>query len=298
MGTQRHKPNETRLRPSPLPQTLSFSGKELLTRDRFREEVFRRDQSKCVICGAAGADAHHIIERRLFGDSAGYYLNNGATLCPVHHLQAEQTVLTVEEIRQAAGIPESQRVLLPQFYGGEIIDKWGNPFMSSGMRMRGELFQDPNIQKVLREAGVLDMFTKYVKYPRTQHLPFSPGAEPDDLIAASTDHFVGRQVVITEKLDGENMTLYGDYLHARSLSGNRNAWQSWIKNFHARLRNDIPIDWRVCGEYMYAAHSIQYADLASFFYVFSIWDESDIRRGKPRRFSVHRRFQRSSLPER
>ena len=43
----------------------------LLTRDEFREGVFARDHNNCVICGEPAADAHHIVERRLFSDG-GY----------------------------------------------------------------------------------------------------------------------------------------------------------------------------------------------------------------------------------
>lgn len=62
-----------------------------------------RDGGKCVICGEAAADAHHIIERRLWTDG-GYYLENGASLCSQHHVEAEMTVLSCDEIRSATGI--------------------------------------------------------------------------------------------------------------------------------------------------------------------------------------------------
>jgi hypothetical protein len=32
---------------------------KLLTRDEFREGVFKRDAHKCVICGEPAKDAHH-----------------------------------------------------------------------------------------------------------------------------------------------------------------------------------------------------------------------------------------------
>ncbi len=35
---------------------------------------------------------------------------------------------------------------------------------------------------------------------------------------------------------------------------------------------DIPGGWRVCGENLYATHSIPYDNLESFFMAFSIWD--------------------------
>ncbi|MCP5021342.1 MAG: RNA ligase family protein, partial [bacterium] len=37
--------------------------------------------------------------------------------------------------------------------------------------------------------------------------------------------------------------------------------------------HQIPDGYRICGENLFAQHSIVYEDLASYFYVFSIWDE-------------------------
>lgn len=57
---------------------------KLLRRDEFREAVFGRDVGACVVCGAPGQDAHHLVERRLFtgpGEAGGYFVDNGATLC-------------------------------------------------------------------------------------------------------------------------------------------------------------------------------------------------------------------------
>lgn len=48
------------------------------------------------------------------------------------------------------------------------------------------------------------------KYPRTPHLPWSPGATKDDVRCINTEIFTGKRVVITEKMDGENTTLYSD----------------------------------------------------------------------------------------
>ena len=83
---------------------------DLLLRDEFREGVFARDGYKCVFCKKTAEqtpegklDAHHIIERRLWNDG-GYYLDNGATVCEEHHLLCEQTVYSVEDVREAAGI--------------------------------------------------------------------------------------------------------------------------------------------------------------------------------------------------
>lgn len=114
-----------------------------------------------------------------------------------------------------------------------------------------------------------------IKYPRTKHFLWSPGATSDDKILKDTSCFNGKTVVITEKMDGENSTLARDYYHARSLDSKDHPSRSWIKQFHASIKNDIPEGWRICGENLYAKHSIGYDNLKSYFYCFSIWDENN-----------------------
>src|SRR6185369_8477297 len=173
---------------------------QLLTRDRFREGVFARDGYKCVICGRPAVDAHHILERRLF-DNGGYFVNNGASLCSDCHIAAETTVLSCEKIRVACGI--TKPVLPPHLYPDQVYDKWGNPIQTNGTRLRGELFDDESVQKILAQGNVLGLFTKYVRYPRTYHLPWSPNLTEDDRMMENTEGFVGKRVVVTVKLDGE-----------------------------------------------------------------------------------------------
>lgn len=113
---------------------------------------------------------------------------------------------------------------------------------------------------------------EYTKYPRTFHLPWSEAITSDDKVAHSVEHFVGRQVVVTEKMDGENTTLYRDHMHARSLDSKGGEDRAWVKQLWAQVRNDIPQGWRICGENLWACHSVHYTELKSFFYGFSIWD--------------------------
>ncbi|MEV0648356.1 RNA ligase family protein [Phytomonospora sp. NPDC050363] len=110
-----------------------------------------------------------------------------------------------------------------------------------------------------------------VPYPRTPHLPWSPGFTADDLRAGSVA-LEGREVVVTEKLDGENTTLYRDGLHARSLDSGHHPSRARIKALHGRVGRLIPEGRRVCGENMFARHSIAYDDLDGHFYAFSVWD--------------------------
>jgi hypothetical protein len=119
------------------------------------------------------------------------------------------------------------------------------------------------------------MTNKYYKYPRTPHLPWSQGVSSDDISLLSLDHWQDREVVVTEKLDGENTTMYSDHIHARSLDSKHHQSRDWVKGLHGQIRHLIPQGWRLCGENMYAQHSIAYEDLRSYFYVFSIWDEAN-----------------------
>ncbi|MFE5770047.1 RNA ligase family protein [Streptomyces sp. NPDC056485] len=109
-------------------------------------------------------------------------------------------------------------------------------------------------------------------YPRTPHLPWSPGAAADDVRAAGLTALAGREVVVTEKLDGENTTLYADGLHARSPDSGHHPSRAWVKGLQSRIGAGIPAGWRVCGENLYARHSLPYEDLDSWFYGFSVWD--------------------------
>ncbi|MGC0313543.1 RNA ligase family protein [Kitasatospora acidiphila] len=112
-------------------------------------------------------------------------------------------------------------------------------------------------------------------YPRTPHLPWSPGASGDDVRTGDLSGLRGLEVVVTEKLDGENTTLYQDGLHARSLDSAHHPSRTWVKALQGRIGPSIPAGWRICGENLYARHSIPYRELAGFFYGFSVWNSQD-----------------------
>jgi len=246
---------------------------KLLTRDEFREQTFERDNHKCVFCGEPAIDAHHIIERRLWGESQGYYLENGASVCEKHHLECEMTLIPLDEVRLACGIT---KVIVPEhMYPDHIYDKWGNHVLPNGQRTKGELFNDESVQKILAKGGVLDLFTDYVKYPRTHHVPWSPGLHDDDKVISSLDAFIGKRIIVTEKLDGENTSWYTNYTHARSIDSGNHPSRDRVKAMWSQIGYNIPERWRVCGENMYAQHSIAYDNLDSYFYGFSIWNEKN-----------------------
>jgi len=173
----------------------------LLTRDKFRNSVLARDGNACVFCGKPAVDSHHIIERRLF-ENGGYFIENGASVCQIHHLECEMTTISVEAVREACGI--THKVIPEHLYDDHVYDKWGNVILPDGQRMKGELFSDESVQKILKAGGVLDQFKRYYKYPRTYHLPHSPRMTDDDKLMPNFMGFRDTEIVISEKMDGEN----------------------------------------------------------------------------------------------
>jgi|SRR6056297_2581739 len=109
------------------------------------------------------------------------------------------------------------------------------------------------------------------KYPRTIHLPWSEGVSSDDIKTFDDSFFHGKKVVVTEKMDGENTTLYNNYIHARSIDSIDHESRHYVKNFWNGIKYLIPDNIRVCGENLYAKHSIYYNNLSSYFLCFSVW---------------------------
>ena len=119
---------------------------------------------------------------------------------------------------------------------------------------------------------------KKYKYGRTFHLPWSLGRSDDDKVHSEErieKMFAGREVVITEKLDGENTTIYHDgTTHARSLDSVFHASRSWVKAKAAEIATlGLSEGWRLLGENLYAKHAISYDRLPDYFMLFGISDE-------------------------
>jgi 5-methylcytosine-specific restriction endonuclease McrA len=71
-----------------------MSKEKKKARQEFRDAVFDRDNYKCVFCGYEDdLDAHHITDRNEM-PNGGYVPENGITLCPVHHEEAEKFHIT------------------------------------------------------------------------------------------------------------------------------------------------------------------------------------------------------------
>lgn len=118
------------------------------------------------------------------------------------------------------------------------------------------------------------------KYPRTPHLPWSPGASPDDERVLDVSAFVGREVVVTEKLDGECTTIHMKGCHARSLDTAPHPSREWVRALAGGIGYKIAElhpDLRIVGENVFAEHSIHYTDLPTYFLGFGAHVEDMVR---------------------
>jgi hypothetical protein len=115
-----------------------------------------------------------------------------------------------------------------------------------------------------------------IKYPRTAHLSWSPGYTGDDVRLFDERHFSGKEVVVSEKNDGENTTIYADgHTHARSIDSRGHKSRNWVRQLAKQVGAEgLAANIRVTGENLYARHSIAYNALPSYFMVFGIYEDS------------------------
>lgn len=118
-----------------------------------------------------------------------------------------------------------------------------------------------------------------MKYPRTYHLPYSPGATKDDkkLQDGWFKNYIGQEIVITEKLDGENIHMTQKDCYARSDGAptrspwSRNIWDPQ-DGLYWKIKDCIGPNETIFGENLYGVHSIEYIDLADYFHLFAVND--------------------------
>lgn len=112
------------------------------------------------------------------------------------------------------------------------------------------------------------------KYPRSFHLPWSPGGTSDDKRLKDVSGLVGVEIVITEKCDGSNLTYTRTAVYSRSHSGPPGHPSFHIaKATHAQIAHLLSEGLSVFCEYCYAVHSIAYGALPSYSLVFGVRDD-------------------------
>ena len=123
-----------------------------------------------------------------------------------------------------------------------------------------------------------------MKYPRTYHLPWSPGATRDDRIQSDVSALIGNTIVVTEKMDGSNVCLSDSGVFARSHSGPPThpsfdllkARYAAVKGWLGPVAGDVH-GIELFGEWCFAKHSIQYSELPDYLLIFGIRDPQEFR---------------------
>jgi hypothetical protein len=117
-----------------------------------------------------------------------------------------------------------------------------------------------------------------VKWPRTSHLPWSPGVGPDDVrLPSLLDLALAPDLVVTEKLDGEGTTMTRDFVHARSGDSQDHPSRHAVKALWGEIGWRIPYGWYLVGENVAAVHSIYYPSVrAPYFYLFAVHDGHEV----------------------
>ncbi len=111
------------------------------------------------------------------------------------------------------------------------------------------------------------------KYNRTFHLPWSPGATSDDKMAHDVSSLLNIPIVVSEKVDGSNVSLETDAVYARS-HANVPTHPSFdlLKALHSQVKHLITPDYQVFGEWVFAVHSLAYDKLPGYFLAFGVRD--------------------------
>lgn len=108
-------------------------------------------------------------------------------------------------------------------------------------------------------------------YPSTRHWPKSLSVHRDDHFHTDPGHFVGKRVVITEKLDG-GITQFADgklYARASSTPASQ-SWFDYAKSVTLPKLYAAPRNVQFIGEDLYGVHSIEYDPLPDTFFLFHV----------------------------
>ena len=112
------------------------------------------------------------------------------------------------------------------------------------------------------------------KYPSTYHWPWSKTVHRDDSYHKNHENFLGRPVIITEKIDGGNTCLFNGEVFARSVSQpSHDGWMAMVRKNHAWKTNAPEFkDMAIYGEDIYGVHSIEYdaVDAMDTYMIFAV----------------------------
>ena len=110
-------------------------------------------------------------------------------------------------------------------------------------------------------------------YQKTPHWPWSLTKHRDDHLHRDPQHFVGKEVIITEKMDGGITQFAGGRVFARSSNApTHEQWFNYVKSVTLPKLYAVPPHLMPIGEDLYGVHSIEYDPLPDTFFLFHVQD--------------------------
>lgn len=117
-----------------------------------------------------------------------------------------------------------------------------------------------------------------MKYPRTPYFTFSDSVDKEDVRESGyfdIQNFLSKELVVTIKMDGSNCLWTQEHIAARNGKQANGLSFNYAKQMHSIVKDRIPKNIYVYGEWLWAKHSIHYDNkmkLDGYFQVFGIYD--------------------------
>jgi len=262
---------------------VHISQDEARSRDACETEIGRKSKGKRVLLDRCNTSA---TERKSWLTLAAIW--STSPICIWFDYDRE---LCTSRAQMRAGHP----TLPPGSRVRNAVEQMHNVFVKPGLQegfktiitIRSFAAAEEAVRRLSPKIGIL-------KFPRTPHLINLGAATPDDVHTdvSSFANIAGRQVVITEKIDGANMGFSLSSDRTKFLVQNRSHYVnsatheqfkklgSWIDRHEDELRQILDRDpyfaerYILYGEWMYAIHSISYTDLPDYFIAYDLFDRS------------------------
>lgn len=237
-------------------------------RSKFRSAVFAESNNSCIVpwCPNDADDAHHILERALWGDG-GYVPANGAAVCNHHHQYAESNDIPPQAFwlwkavlkgdchpREFAAWDDlGIETPLPDQIASKDVNKWGEAFDTPPWKEHRDRI------KYQSSMHLLPLYwndSETLAKERIEH---------DDTGLETVEPFVGIPLVVTQKVDGSNCLVVSDVdtpVRARNGSQPIETMERMYGEdglyWRQRVNEKLPDCLQVFGEWTYAKHSIHY----------------------------------------
>lgn len=127
---------------------------------------------------------------------------------------------------------------------------------------------------------------EFVKYPRTPHLFGSKGTDDDKHLgeAESLRFLADPSLIVEEKLDGTNVGIHfgpdgrmalqcRGHLITEGMHPQYDLFKQWAAVKRPPLEEALEHRFILCGEWLYARHSVHYRRLTHYFFEFDVYDK-------------------------